>query len=333
MSKATAIAAANIAFIKYWGAQDLDRALPLNQSISMTLSECVTRTTVEHLPEEGEHLIQLAGEEGDLIQATPAFAARIAHHLSELARDLGVEGAFRVATINTFPSAAGIASSASGFAALATATTAAVGQEWDASRMSIRARLSGSGSAARSVLGGYVEWPREIKDPESAAHQLAGPEHWELCDLVAVVDAGAKGVSSRDGHRRALSSPYFRQRLNGLPRRLETVRRSIAARDLVALGEAAEAEAIDLHLIAMSSDPPIFYWRPGTLAVLERVRGLRHEGCAVYATMDAGPNVHVICEPEEEDRVAAALGEVHEVIRLIRDRVGPGPRLSEEHLF
>ena len=182
-------------------------------------------------------------------------------------------------------------------------------------------------------MGGYVEWPGVAEDPESPARQVGTPDHWTLCDVVAIVDDGPKGVSSRDGHRRAPRSPYFDRRQALLADRLETVRAAIAARDLDRLGHAIEAEAIDLHLIAMSSTPPIHYWRPGTLAVMSRMRALRDDGVAVWATMDAGPNVHLICAPDDEETVAEAMAALPEVGSVIRDRVGGDPTTVEEHLF
>ena len=169
--------------------------------------------------------------------------------------------------------------------------------------------------------------------PESPAVALAPADHWPLCDLVAVVDTGSKSVSSREGHRRAPTSPHFAMRQEQLGERLAAVERAILDRDLATLGPIVEQEAIDLHLIAMSSQPPIFYWRPGTLEVLEAVRQLRAGGVGAWITMDAGPNVHVICEPGDEAAVATSLGELPRVVSLLRDRVGTGPVAIEEHLF
>ena len=205
--------------------------------------------------------------------------------------------------------------------------------EPEPAELSVLARRSGSGSAARSVLGGYVEWPSVPGDAASPAGQIATPDHWELRDVIVVVSSEAKRVSSREGHLRAPSSPHFERRQELLPERLEVMRQALAARDLERLGEAIETEAIELHLVAMSSLPPIFYWRPGTLEVLARVRALRGEGIGVWATMDAGPNVHLICEPGDESGVVEAMRELAVVESLIRDRVGGGPRVSDEHLF
>ena len=331
--KVTVEAPANIAFIKYWGARDLASALPENASISMTLDHCRARTTVEHAPDAGEDEVLLAATGGELDQAPAAFAEGVRRHLDRLRRWAGVEGSFRVATRNNFPTGAGIASSAAGFAALATAVAASLERYPDAGELSLLARLSGSGSAARSVIGGYVRWPADDADPESPAVALASADYWSLCDLVAVVDTGSKTVSSREGHRRAPTSPHFALRQERLGERLAAVERAILDRDLATLGPIVEQEAIDLHLIAMSSQPPIFYWCPGTLEVLEAVRQLRAGGVGAWITMDAGPNVHVICEAGDEATVATSLSGLPRVVSLLRDRVGTGPVAIEEHLF
>lgn len=346
IGKASATAPANIAFIKYWGALDLNRALPENPSISMTLTSCLTHTTVEYTRGEAEEdEVFLVSPNGELSPAPSPFAGPVLRHLNEIRQalgeraGLGVEegteggGHFRVATRNTFPSAAGMASSASGFSALAVAAVRALGLELSIEELSRLARRSGSGSAARSVMGGYVEWPRGNGENESHAFTLAEAEHWDLRDVVAVVETAPKEVSSREGHRRARTSPYYPRRQELLAGRLEAVRRAIADRDFDHLGPVIEEEAVDLHLIAMSSDPPIFYWGPATVAVLAELRRLRRQGLAAWATMDAGANVHVICQPHDEAALAAHLQALPGVVGVIRDRVGHGPETDVPHLF
>lgn len=337
--KCTVRSPSNIAFIKYWGARDLERAIPANPSLSMTLRSCFSRSTVEWLEEDGEHEVYWrAGggadpesRRGDFETAPPAFAERVLRHLDVLRSWAKRGGRFRVATENSFPAAAGLASSASGFSALTLATLGAMGVEASAAEHSVLARSSGSGSAARSVIGGYVEWP--AGGDEGAARQVAAPEHWDLRNVIAVVERGAKTTSSLDGHRRARTSPYWRTRQQQLPERLEAVREALAARDLERLGTVVEAEAIDLHCVAMTSAPPIFYWRPATLAVLAEVRAMRRDGVCAYSTMDAGANVHVICAPESERQVAERLGRLDVELSLIHDGVGPGPVVEDAHLF
>ncbi len=332
--RVTFVAPSNIAFIKYWGVRDEDKVLPCNPSISMTLSRCTSKCTVEFDSGADGDEIWFRRVGGEFEPAAEAFARPVRRHLETLRIRAGTKGGCRVWTENSFPTGAGIASSASGFSALTLAATEAMAtppEDW--AEASILARLSGSGSAARSVLGGYVQWPEDVDaEGELPAIQLAPAAHWNLRDVVAVVDSAPKGVSSRDGHRRAPSSPRFAPRLEELGARLETVREAIKSRDIETLGETIESEAIDLHHVAMSSKPPIYYWRPGTFAVLWSIRSLRAEGVPVYATIDAGPNVHAICPAEFEGRVAGAFESMAEVESVLRDRVGTGPYSTPEHL-
>lgn len=333
MSKTTVAAPANIAFIKYWGARDLERALPYHPSISMTLERCVTVCTAEVIEGDKDE-IWLAETDGGFRPPDPEFARRAREHLDRIRTWSGRQESLWIATRNTFPSSAGLASSASGFAALTMAAAGAFGRGQTAPReMSLLARSSGSGSAARSILGGYVEWKAGEQEKDSYAIQLSAAEDWDLRDVIAVVEIGPKEVSSLEGHRRALTSPYYEKRLQLVPDRLERVRHAIEERDLSILGPILEQEAIDLHLIAMSSNPPIFYWSPGTVAVLRTVRELRQEGLEAWATLDAGANVHVICDPDSESDVAERLENLPTVGFVIRDGVGRGPESDPSHLF
>ncbi len=335
MSKATVSAPANIAFVKYWGARDLASATPMNSSLSMTLEHCVSLCTVETLDHGGEDEVWRAEPDGGFGTPDPEFARRVRAHLDRIREWSGRKEPVRVATRNSFPTAGGLASSASGFAALTLAAVKAFGKVASPKDLSILARRSGSGSACRSVYGGFVEWPakKDGETGESYARQIADADHWDLRNIIAVVEIGPKAVPSIEGHRRATTSPYYAKRQELLPDRFDKVRRAILDRDLAALGPVIEEEAIDLHLIAMSSHPPIFYWSPGTLAVLRAVRELRQEGLAAWATMDAGANVHVICDADSEDDVAERLEDLPAVGFVIRDGIGPGPDEEGEHLF
>jgi diphosphomevalonate decarboxylase len=340
MSKTTVVAPANIAFVKYWGARDLERAIPFNRSISMTLERCNSVCTAEAISEERDQ-VWLAEADGGFRAPEPEFDQRVRDHLDRIRKWAGRDDRLWVATRNSFPSAAGLASSASGFAALTLAAAGALGKGGaPIEALSRLARLSGSGSAARSVLGGYVEWPSADADLQggnpdenSYAVQLAGADYWELRDVIAVVELGPKVVSSLEGHRRAPTSPYFARRQELLPDRLRNVREAIEDRDLDRLGPLLEEEAIDFHLIAMSSKPPVLYWSPGTIAVLRAVSELRQEGLSAWATLDAGANVHVICDPDSEPDVVDRLDNLQAVGFLIRDGIGEGPDLEGEHLF
>lgn len=333
MNRITVSSPSNIALIKYWGMSDEHLTLPNNVSLSMTLSQCVSLCTMAPLRGGTSDEILWRTSEGTLVPANAALRFGIEHHLGQLRQHFDHWQPLRIATSNSFPTGAGIASSAAGFSALAMAFALQCDQGYDGAHVSELARLSGSGSATRSAFGGFVLWPGDARQPAGPAQQFAPAQHWPLHDLIAVVDARHKKVSSRQGHRLASSSPFYRTRLERLPERLDTVRKAILNRDFNALAEAVEREAIEMHMIAMTSEPPVFYWQPTTLTLLERVRQLRSEGLQVCATMDAGPNVHVLCTAQHRSQVFAALRSLPGVVRWIFDQAGDGPRQLEHHLF
>jgi diphosphomevalonate decarboxylase len=300
----------------------------------MNLDACLTTTTVTFDTElaQDEVTLTLFGQEARRAAGRPL--ERVVAHLDRLRALAGVGWRARVESSNNFPSDAGIASSAAAFAALTLASTAALDLGLEERQLSILTRRSGSGSACRSIPTGYVEWyiPEGAYDPliwdqESYAASLAPPEYWALADIVAVVDAGAKKIGSAENHRLAASSAYFPARLAELPARLEAVRAAITARDLAALGEAVEADAVSMHAVCMTSRPPSFYWNAGTMTVIQAVRGWRAEGLQSYFTIDAGPNVHVICDAVDRDEVERRLRELPGVLFTIGNGVGAGARI------
>jgi len=357
LGKATVEAPANLALVKYWGARNVDEGLPLNPSLSLTLSRCTTVTTVEALEgveKEGtgieDEVLRLEGGAGGetggeaLRPAPDDFAGPIRRHLERLRSWDGRPVRFRVATHTHFPVGAGLASSASGFAALTLAAAGALGRDPGLDVLSVLARKSGSGSAARSIHGGFVVWPggsgaegvgeaRGEFDPEAPARPILPPGHWDLRNLIALVDPSPKKVSSREGHRRAETSPLFGPRLEGLPRRFGRIRQALELRSFERLAPLVEAEAVELHAVAMTSRPPIFYWRPGTVEVMEAVRSMREEGLPVCFTIDAGPNVHVLCPREAEEEAACRLASLPSVQEVLSDGVGSGPAARGDHLF
>lgn len=340
--KATCRAGSNIAFIKYWGVADAaeDLNIPLNNSISMTLADAHTTTTVAW--DNGSKLpTDTVVIDGEQLEGAPA--ERIVAHLDRLRALAGVSDKARVVSNNNFPMASGIASSASGFAALTVAGAAALGLRLDATRLSAVAR-QGSGSASRSLFGGFVEWERgwgrgerdcdSFLDARSVAHQMHDEDHWALRDVIAIVSAGAKRVSSSSGHRLAATSPLNAARTQCVGNWLETVRRAIAERDFSLLGPILELDALAMHAVMMTSAPSLFYWQPGTLEVLQAVRAWREEeGLPVYFTIDAGPNVHLMCEADSADEVERHVGALPAVGRVLTSGPGAGPQLLDGHLF
>ncbi|MBI3959047.1 MAG: diphosphomevalonate decarboxylase [Chloroflexi bacterium] len=330
MSIATVRAGSNIAFIKYWGVADETLNIPLSNSISMTLADAHTTTTVAW-DETGALQTDIFVLDG--VAQSPARSQRLTRHLDILRGLAGVMWRAWVTSRNNFPTASGIASSASGFAALTVAGCAALGLEMDPTRLSALARRS-SGSASRSLFGGFVEWEKGSSDADSVAVPLYGPEHWDLRDLVAVVSGEEKKLSSAGGHLLAKSSPLLNGRITHVGGWLEEVRGAIAGRDIHRLGPVIELDALAMHSVMMTSSPSLLYWQPGTLEILQAVRRWRQgDGLAVYFTIDAGPNVHLICAAESAPEVETRLSALRSVERVIISRPGPGPQLLDEHLI
>ena len=318
LNNATAIAHPNIALIKYWGDVDPELHLPANGSISMNLAELVTRTTVTFEPELESDQFSLNGKlvNGDPFQRVSKFL----HRVRVLA---GISTFARVESHNNFPTGVGIASSASGFAALSLAATHAAGLslvERDLSRLA----RTGSGSACRSVPGGFVEWQAGHNDCDSYAISFAPPDHWHLVDCIAIVTEQHKTVSSSQGHTLASTSMLQASRVAGAGARLQTCRKAILERDFVLLAESVEFDTNLMHAVMLTSTPPLIYLQPATLAIIHAVHDWRKCGLPVCYTIDAGPNVHVICQAEYSTTVRNQLQQLPGVVQVLSAHPG-GP--------
>ncbi len=325
--RATAIAPANIAFVKYWGVQDAALTLPYNESISMNLDRCLTTTTVQFdgRLDADEVVLKLHGQAEQPARGRPL--ERVIAQLDRVRALAATQIRARVHSTNNFPSDAGIASSAAAFAALTTAAVAALGLTLSEQELSVLTRRSGSGSACRSIPTGFVHWRNDHTDGGSYAVSVAPPEHWALADVVAVVDPGVKSVTSADNHRLAATSPYFAVRLQEVPGRIQQALTAIRDHDLGQLGAVCESDAVSMHVVAMTAQPPTFYWNAGTLAVIHALRQWRNEGLFVYFTIDAGPNVHVICVQADAVELERRLQALPEVQFTIANGPGPGVRI------
>lgn len=315
---ATALAHPNIALIKYWGNRDERLRLPVNSSISINLDGLHTRTTVSFQPALALDGLSINGR-----AVGGSGLARVSSILDEVRAAAGIRLRAEVSSENNFPTGAGIASSAAAFAALAVAATKAAGLDWSEAQLSRLAR-HGSGSACRSVPSGFVEWESGTGDDDSVAESLAGPEHWALADCVAIVSSGHKAIGSTEGHALAPTSPLQAARVEDAPRRLEICRRSIMGRDFDGLAAIIELDSNLMHGVMMTSNPALFYWQPATLTVMRAVREWRAAGLPVAYTIDAGPNVHVICTEGQVASVAEKLKELPDVLDVLTAKVG-GP--------
>ncbi len=295
----TAIAHPNIALVKYWGKRQRALNLPAVPSLSVTLAPFQTETTVVWGTDDDRFVIN-----GSITQGSDS--SRIGTFLDLVDAN---RPPVHIESTNNFPTAAGLASSSSAFAALALAATTAAGQSPTLAELSALAR-QGSGSASRSLWGGFVTWSHGEKDDgtDSHGHPIAGAEHWDLRVLVALVSDQKKAISSRDGMNRTQeTSPLFSGWVASAQTDVDEAKTAVRERDLERLGTVMEHSTMKMVGTMFSAQPAVIYMKPATVAVLQTVQELRANGIAAWATMDAGPNVKVLTTPDAEASVQQAL--------------------------
>ena len=312
---ATARAYPNLALVKYWGKRDEELILPVAGSLSLTLDAFATTTTVQLDPEAEQDRFELNGH-----LATGIARDRVTTFLDLVRSRAGSQSRAIVRSVNEAPTGAGLASSAAGFAALATAASTAYGLELDTPELTRLARR-GSGSAARSIIGNVALWHAGTDDESSFAEETPAPE---LAMVIATVDSSTKAVSSREAMRRtARTSPYFVAWITSTETTLTEMVAACRTGDFTRIGEITESHALRMHALIASTEPPIRYLRPASIEILDAVAALREAGVEAYSTADAGPNVAVLTRPADAERVALRLGEIVGTDRI--RVVGPGP--------
>jgi len=323
ISSASAVAHPNIAFIKYWGNRNQDFRIPANGSISMNLKQLETRTTVSFDPSLVKDQLILNGnlEGGIVLERVSTFLDRI-RRMVEFMAFASVESE------NNFPTGTGIASSASAFAALSYAASTAAGMCLSERELSQLARM-GSGSASRSIPGGFVEWQPGIDHDSSFAFSFADPIQWDLTDLIVLISREHKETGSSQGHTLADTSPIQNARVKDTNRRLDICRQALLERDFPVFAEIVEQDCNLMHAVMMTSVPPLNYWHPGTLNVMRAVQLWRREGMQVCYTIDAGPNVHVICPTSEAKTVKENLSSLEGVNSILECTPGGPARLLD----
>ncbi len=312
---ASALSHPNIAFIKYWGNRDNALRLPASGSLSMNLGALFTKTSVTFRDDLSRDAVTVNGAE--MSGQGADRVCRFMDAVRQLAPDAGYA---EIVSENNFPMGAGIASSAAAFSALALAASSAAGLNLKENECSRLARL-GSGSACRSIPDGFCEWDAGTDDPDSYAVSIVPASHWDLTDLIAVVSGEHKKVGSTAGHGKAGTSPFQAERVRTAPDRVKACREAILNRDFDALAKVSELDMTMMHAVMMTQSTPLFYWEPASLRLVKQVRAWRGVGLPCFATLDAGPNVHVICP-------AYAAAEVRGMIEKtdgIREILSSGP--------
>lgn len=330
----TAIAPSNIAFIKYWGKRDPNLQWPANDSLSMTLSNSVTTTTARRL--DGTIDVFQFGDQPAISSATHPHH-KVFRHLMFLRQQLNASGALSITSRNNFPTGCGIASSASGFAALTLASAAAWTGHSDWNELALKnasrdalaqwAR-QGSGSAGRSLFGGFVRWDAGASPQEQRIHAIHTADHWALSDVIVVLSSDEKSISSSEAHLAAWGSPLFPPRLSGIAAKMKRVTDALERKNLEHLGTEIESDALEMHAVAMTGSPAAYYFTPDTVRFLAWVRDERQRGVLpAYFTVDAGPNVHLICETKDVDIVTRRIQKEWSRVKTIVDRAGHGPKI------
>lgn len=326
MYRGKARAYTNIALIKYWGKKNQELIIPMNNSLSLTLDAFYTETEVQFSPDFQQDSFYLDGVLQDE-QATKKISRFL-----DLARALaGVTLFATVVSQNFVPTAAGLASSASGLAALAAAVNEALQLGLDETGISRLARR-GSGSACRSIYPGFAEWQKGDSDATSFAVPIVA-DGWEqeLAMIFILINDQKKDVSSRDGMQRTVAtSSFYPGWLETTPQDLEQAKAAIATKDLPLLGAVMEANSLKMHGTTLAAVPPFTYWSSGSLTAMNAVRQIRQQGLPCYFTMDAGPNVKVLTKRKDVSKVVAQLKELFAEEQLIVSYAGPGIQLLKD---
>ena len=315
----TAIAQPNIALIKYWGKRDVERNLPAVGSISITLRELFTRMHVEFDRSLTTDTLVVNGVADDtMLPRLAACLDRVAGPDRPCAR---------IASTCNFPIAAGLASSASAFAAVTLAAAKAAGNELDVDTLATLAGRA-SGSAARSLFGGFVEL--QNLDDAIRCRTIAQADDWPLSVVVAITEKGPKAVGSTEAMEISRqTSPFYSSWVEQQAHDLDTARNAIATRDFEKLAAIAEHNCLKMHSIMWASRPPMVYWNAATMRCLQTVRQLQGKGLGVFFTIDAGPQVKAVCLPEHVENVEAALRATAGVTDIMTTGLGGGARLED----
>ena len=320
-------ASPSLALVKYWGKLTRGRNLPATPSIAVSLGGLDTSTVIHTRGLGQADQVTLGGQVQDSVRFEPFF--------TELRRRLRSELCFLAESNNSFPSSAGLASSSSGFAALSLGCVClASSQDRDQilglnhRQLALASELArvGSASAARAVYGGFTYLPAGAKQAE----RLYGPEHWpELRILVVITSTRAKADSSRGAMERTrLSSPYFGSWVHDAKTVCAEALLALDRRDLQRLGELARLSYMRMHASAMAADPPVLYWLPASLGVIQACATLRAKGIGAWETMDAGPQVKILCLKSELNRVRQEISETVPGLSFIEALPGPDPDIG-----
>lgn len=314
----------NIALIKYWGKRDEALILPASSSLSLTLDAFYTDTSVTFDTAIQEDIFYLNG-----ILQNEIATKKVSHFLNLFRKPAGIDAPALIQSTNFVPTAAGLASSASGMAALAGAANLACNLQLTQRELSMFARR-GSGSATRSIYGGFVEWQMGTSSADSYAVPIDDAD-WDIGMLVVVVNGRQKEMSSRLGMKNTVeTSPFYAGWLDSTAKDLMDIKKAIRSQDFQKMGEITESNGMKMHGTMLGANPPLSYWEPDSVVAMQLVRQLRKEGMPCYFTMDAGPNVKVLCRLTDSEKIKERFAKRFNPEQLILAKPGEGLKILSE---
>ncbi|WP_220752076.1 diphosphomevalonate decarboxylase [Apilactobacillus xinyiensis] len=313
----TARAHTNIALIKYWGKKNDDLIIPNNNSLSLTLNEFYTETSVKFDSSLSKDLVLL--DDHDISDSN-----QIINFLDIIRTKANINASAYVKSYNHVPTSAGLASSASGFAALAAAGSKAAGLQLSLTEMSKLARR-GSGSATRSIFGGFSEWIKGNTDNDSYGKSIQDPVAMDINMIAIILDKKPKKISSRIGMKRSVeTSPYYNAWTKQTEIDLIKAKEAIKSNNFKALGQVAESNSMRMHALTMSAYPSFMYFNQDSIEVINTVKNLRENGIDCYFTMDAGPNVKIICQSADIKIIKNKLANKFDENQMVVSKPGRG---------
>lgn len=319
--KKTARAHTNIALIKYWGKANQALKTPLMSSLSMTLDAFYTDTTFEHDASLTDDTFILNDQ-----KQTLENSKRVFNYIHLLQEKFGFNDHFTIRSTNHVPTSAGLASSASAFAALATSFAASYDLDLSKKDLSRLARL-GSGSATRSVYGGFVEWQKGFDDKSSYAIPIDENPNLDLSLLALEVDTKQKKISSTQGMKLAQTSPFYQPWLDRNTQEISELKQAIKEQDFTKIGELSELSANEMHACNLTAKEPFTYFEPETIKAIKLVEDLRKNGIECYYTIDAGPNVKILCTLRNRKEIISAVQKTLSNVKIVAGSFGPGVTL------
>lgn len=330
----SAVSHPNKALVIYWGNENDMLRTPTRSSLSVTLQG------INHPLDYIVSLRTIGASERDKIiidgiEDKGEIRRHFIYHLNAMRRYTGFKEKLEVTTRTSFPVGSGLAGSAASASALAEAFAGLIGKTEDTRLKSIMARR-GSGSASRSVFGGFVMWQKGNSDDSSYATQLFNENHWDLRNVIGMVSSTPKKIRSIEGmklSKRTCPAEIYSEFVSVANHHIEGISTAVLERDIGKLGALYEKENYLFRQVCLKTTPPLDYWTKVTDNILNKVANLRNDGVPAYAGTDAGPNVHVFTQPNYVERVIRTIQEAEGILDIIHCRVGKGSHLIEEHLI